>query len=168
MICYSGMCCALNTEKSLQNSTYSRLVEEMQGNGEKRKVPLYVGKREGLTLILDLHSNRASLGTVARNSDNFNIFIGKVFQSTTELSLVFFFFFKSFNISSLFVACHCPKKNQPVATKNIQTQPGLSFSPKNFFLFFLQCQVLNAFPLSPIEQLIELHSCVLYIKVTVQ
>ena len=83
------MCCALNTEKTLQNSTYSRLVAEMQGNKKKRKVPLYVGKREGLTLILDLHSNRASLGTVAENSDAFNIFIGKVFKSTTELILVF-------------------------------------------------------------------------------
>ena len=84
IICYSGMCCALNTEKSLKNSTYSRLVEEMQGNGEKRKVPLYVGKREGLTLILDLHSNRASLGTVARNSDAFNIFIGTVSKTIKE------------------------------------------------------------------------------------
>ena len=83
------MCCALNTEKSLQNSTYSQLVEEMQGNKEKRKVPLYVGKREGLTLILDLHSNRASLGTVARNSDGFNIFIGNVFKATTELNLIY-------------------------------------------------------------------------------
>ena len=78
------MCCALNTENSLQNSTYSQLVAEMQGNGEKRKVPLYVGKREGLTLILDLHSNRASLGTVAKNSDGFNIFIGKVFKATKD------------------------------------------------------------------------------------
>ena len=83
------MCCALNTKKVLQNSNYSRLVEEMQENVEKRKVPVVVGKRNGLTLILDLHSNRATLGTVARNSDAFNIFIGKV-SKTIEKSYCFF------------------------------------------------------------------------------
>ena len=75
------MCCALNSEPVLQNSTYGRLVEEMQGQEEKRKVPVSVGKTNGLTLILDLHSNRASLGTVATNADAFNIFIGKVFKT---------------------------------------------------------------------------------------
>ena len=116
------MCCALNSEKSLQNSTYSQLVEEMQGNEEKRKVPLYVGKREGLTLILDLHSNRASLGTVARNSDAFNIFIGKVFKATSELNLVFqrknptikkkyfLFFLNKKKQNHFFVPCHCIKE----------------------------------------------------------
>ena len=77
-ISYSGMCCALNTEPVLQNSTYSRLVEEMQGTEEKTTVEVSVGKKDGLTLILDLHSNRAALGTVAKNSDGFNIFLGKV------------------------------------------------------------------------------------------
>ena len=75
---WSGMCCALNTEPVLQNSIYSRLVEEMQGREERTKVPVSVGKKDGLTLILDLHSNRAALGTVAKNSDGFNIFLGKV------------------------------------------------------------------------------------------
>ena len=75
------MCCALNSETVLQNSSYGRLVAEMQGPGEKMKVPVSVGKRNGLTLILDLHSNRASLGTVAKNVDAFNIFIGKVFNT---------------------------------------------------------------------------------------
>ena len=81
---FSGMCCSLNGKKVIQNSTYSRLVEEMQDNWEKRKVPVSVGKRNGLTLILDLHSNRASLGTVARNSDAFNIFIGTVSKTIKE------------------------------------------------------------------------------------
>ena len=75
---FSGMCCALNAKKSLQNSKYSRLVEEMQEAGEKRKVPVSEGKKNGLKLILDLHSNSASLGTVAEDGDVFNIFIGKV------------------------------------------------------------------------------------------
>ena len=77
---YSGMCCALNAEKALENSTYGQLVEEMQDQGEKRKVPVTVGKRNGLSLILDLHSSRASLGTVAKSSEAFNIFIGKVLK----------------------------------------------------------------------------------------
>ena len=80
------MCCALNAENSLENSTYSRLVEEMQEQGEKRKVPVSVGKRNGLKLILDLHSHRASLGTVAEDEDAFNIFIGKVSKAIGHLS----------------------------------------------------------------------------------
>ena len=72
------MFCALNSETVLRNSTYGRLVEEMQGKEEKRTIPSSVGKKDGLTLILDLHSNRAALGTVAKNSDGFNIFLGKV------------------------------------------------------------------------------------------
>ena len=83
-VCYSGMCCALNSEKVLQNSTYSRLVEEMQEQGENRKVPVSVGKKAGLKLILDLHSNRAALGTVAEDEDTFNIFIGKVSKTIEE------------------------------------------------------------------------------------
>ena len=73
-VSHSGMCCALNANKTLQNSTYSRLVEEMQGKGEKRRVPASAGKKDGLTLILDLHSNQAALGTVNNNYDAFNIF----------------------------------------------------------------------------------------------
>ena len=79
---YSGMCCALNAWNELQNSSYSRLVEEMQGPGEKRRVPVTVGKKDGLTLVLDLHSNRAALGTVDYSYNAFNIFIGKVSKTT--------------------------------------------------------------------------------------
>ena len=81
-VSHSGMCCALNAGKELQNSTYSRLVEEMQGPGEKRRVPASAGKKDGLTLVLDLHSNQAALGTVDNNYDAFNIFIGKVSKTT--------------------------------------------------------------------------------------
>ena len=83
----SGMCCALNAKKSLKNSSYSRLVEEMQEHGDKRTLPVSVGKRNGLKLILDLHSNRASLGTVAEDEKAFNIFIGKVFKRSKNMSL---------------------------------------------------------------------------------
>ena len=53
----------------------------MQGHGEKREVPVSAGKKDGLTLILDLHSNQAALGTVDNNYDAFNIFIGKVSET---------------------------------------------------------------------------------------
>ena len=56
----------------------------MQENEAKRKVPVSVGKKDGLKLILDLHSNRASLGTVAEDEDAFNIFIGKVSKTIEE------------------------------------------------------------------------------------
>ena len=85
------MCCALNTETVLQNSTYSRLVEEMQGKEAKTTVPVSVGKKDGLTLILDLHSNRAALGTVAKNSDGFNIFFGKVSKTKDKQLLPAYF-----------------------------------------------------------------------------
>ena len=105
---YPGMCCALNDKKSLQNSTYSRLVEEMQEQGEKRKVPVSVGKRNGLKLILDLHSNRASLGTLAEDEDVFNIFIGKVFKAiqkktTTYDQTNYFVYFGNFVLARKFI-----------------------------------------------------------------
>ena len=78
------MCCALNAQTSLRNSTYSQLVAEMQENEVKKQVPVSVGKRDGVTLILDLHSNRATLGTVARNSEAFNVLIGKVSRPNCE------------------------------------------------------------------------------------
>ena len=56
----------------------------MQDPGEKRKVPVSVGKKDGLTIVLDLHSNRAALGTVDNSYDAFNIFIGKVSMTTTN------------------------------------------------------------------------------------
>ena len=52
---------------------------------EKRKVSVSVGKRKGLTLVLDLYSNRATLGTVAKNANAFNIFIGKVSKTIEKL-----------------------------------------------------------------------------------
>ena len=71
------MCCALNAEAALQNTSYGLLVAEMQGQEEQVKVPRgVVGKRDGLKLTLDLHSNRATLGTISEDFDAFSLFLG--------------------------------------------------------------------------------------------
>ena len=72
------MCCSLNSVDSMKNTTYGMLVEEMQNNITKseKKVASSVGKKEGLKLVLDLHSNHASFGTVADDYNAFNVFIG--------------------------------------------------------------------------------------------
>ena len=72
------MCCSLNSVDSMKNTTYGLLVEEMQNNITKseKKVASSVGRKEGLKLVLDLHSNHASFGTVADDYNAFNVFIG--------------------------------------------------------------------------------------------
>ena len=72
------MCCALNSVDAIRNTTYGLLVEEMQNHLEKseQNVATSVGKKEGLTLVLDLHSNHASFGTVTDSYNAFNLFIG--------------------------------------------------------------------------------------------
>ena len=72
------MCCALNSVDSMKNTTYGMLVEEMQNNITKseKKVASSVGRKEGLKLVLDLHSNHASFGTVTDDYNAFNVFIG--------------------------------------------------------------------------------------------
>ena len=74
----SGMCCALNSVDAMRNTTYGLLVEEMQNHLMKseKNVAATVGRKEGLTLVLDLHSNHASFGTVTDNYNAFNLFIG--------------------------------------------------------------------------------------------
>ena len=75
---FSGMCCSLNSVDSMKNTTYGMLVEEMQNNITKseKKVASSVGRKEGLKLVLDLHSNHASFGTVTDDYNAFNVFIG--------------------------------------------------------------------------------------------
>lgn len=72
------MCCALNTHNALQNSSYGLLVSEMQSKEtqEKMAVPISIGKKEGLRLTLDLHSNHASFGTITEDFNAFSIFMG--------------------------------------------------------------------------------------------
>ena len=72
-----GMCCALNAESSLRTSEYSDLVKEMQGNKTTKKVKSQEGKRNGLKLMIDLHSNTVSLGTLDQQHNTFKMFIGE-------------------------------------------------------------------------------------------
>ena len=73
----AGMCCALNSLDSLKDSTYQRLVKELQGETTmKTNVKTEVGQRNGLRLTLDLHSNSVSFGTLDQEYEAFNVFIG--------------------------------------------------------------------------------------------
>ena len=85
-----GMCCSFNMEKAdqiLKKSRYSEAISEMQYNDaesafETKHRPRWyidnnepypqVGRRKGLMLVIDGHSNQISAGTV---KENFNGFI---------------------------------------------------------------------------------------------
>ena len=79
-----GMCCGLNYENAIKQSSYAELVVEMQNSSEftseeiteKLKVLAAVGLRNGLKLTVDLHSNSESLGSVSKDFAAFRVFIG--------------------------------------------------------------------------------------------
>ena len=75
----SGMCCALNPGEALRASEYRELVREMQGCEDKEvdEVKSQAGKMKGLRLVLDLHSNSVSFGSLEQDYDAFNVFIGQ-------------------------------------------------------------------------------------------
>ena len=55
----SGICCALNVKSSLEESDYSRLVTEMQGQNMSKKLrKAEPGIEGGLQVIIDQNSNR--------------------------------------------------------------------------------------------------------------
>ena len=72
------MCCALNSEVTFKDTLFGSLVTEAQGEEETetRKVKTSSGLRAGLKLVLDMHSNRASFGTISDTSNAFSVFIG--------------------------------------------------------------------------------------------
>ena len=72
----SGMCCALNTEQALRQSQYQTLVNNMQKTKAVKKVQSGVRKTNGLRLSLDLHSNSVSFGTLDKDFDAFQLFLG--------------------------------------------------------------------------------------------
>ena len=77
----TGMCCALNVDDSLRVSEYQKLVKEMQGEDKRReKIESQEGNRNGLRLILDLHSNTVSFGTIDQQFSAFSLFIGQPAQ----------------------------------------------------------------------------------------
>ena len=76
----TGMCCALNVDDSLRDSTYTMLVKEMQGDKTVQKVSSQEGASNGLRLIVDLHSNTVSFGTTNQQHSAFKLFIGEPAQ----------------------------------------------------------------------------------------
>ena len=86
----TGMCCALNNVDALRDSDYKQLVRGMQGrNSNTSQVKSQVGRRKGLRLTLDLHSNTVSFGTEQKEFDAFSVFIGqpREFPMMVEKSL---------------------------------------------------------------------------------
>ena len=73
----SGMCCAINWKNALRTSEYKRLVESMQNSTANSTVLSQSGEKSGLRLILDLHSNRVSFGTLNQDFNAFKVFIGQ-------------------------------------------------------------------------------------------
>ena len=76
----TGMCCALNVEDSLRESEYSALIKDLQGETRIRKVESQEGRKNGLRLTLDLHSNKVSFGSLDQQYSAFNLFIGRPAQ----------------------------------------------------------------------------------------
>ena len=66
----------MNFENSLNESEYSKLVEEMQDGHNVDRVKTKVGRKRGLRLTLDLHSNNVGFGTLNKDFNAFNVFIG--------------------------------------------------------------------------------------------
>jgi len=86
-----GVCCAFNQKSNLKSgNVYTNLVGEMQksdrdlqkkNNSNEKTTSMKItqsraGKSQGLSLILDSHSNEVSPGTVANDFNGFQIFIG--------------------------------------------------------------------------------------------
>ena len=75
-----GICCALNVEHLLRESEYQNLAKELQGDKATNKIISQEGKKNGLKLILDAHSNTVSFGTVDQQHNTFKMFIGEPAQ----------------------------------------------------------------------------------------
>ena len=73
----SGMCCALNWKNALRTSEYRSLVDSMQASTSSDTVVSKSGEKSGLRLVLDLHSNRVSFGTLNQDFNAFKVFIGQ-------------------------------------------------------------------------------------------
>ena len=86
-----GVCCALNSEIAFKNTSFGDLVFEAQNETkEKRRIKSATGLRAGVSLVLDMHSNRASFGTIPDVSRAFSVVIGgsKDFPVLKEQSLL--------------------------------------------------------------------------------
>ena len=82
-----GLCCAFNSQNALRDSNYSKVMDEMRNSTEfseeDKRVKLedlyqtQAGKSNGLRLVLDLHSNDVSFGSLFEDFKAFRILIGQ-------------------------------------------------------------------------------------------
>ena len=72
----SGFCCALNNKQLLLDSRYRDLILEANG-AEKRTIQTSNGINNGLRIVLDLHSNQVSFGTLETEFSAFSVFLGR-------------------------------------------------------------------------------------------
>ncbi|XP_023344136.1 mucin-5AC [Eurytemora carolleeae] len=78
----SGFCCAFNNHQQLQDSEYKTLMQTMTQEeinattSEDTEYKIEPGLSQGLTVILDKHSNLESLGSVDRDWEGFQVFVG--------------------------------------------------------------------------------------------
>ena len=81
----SGMCCAMNMENALKDSDFSKLVRDMQitdylGAGKMEVIKAKPGRRNGIRIIVDLHTNTQSHGSVYDDYDAFKVFVGQAHE----------------------------------------------------------------------------------------
>ena len=73
-----GLCCSLNSvQHVLKHSEYGQLVEEQQSRANWTGVLAGAGMRKGIKLVLDLHSDQQSFGSVFGEASGFKVFIGQ-------------------------------------------------------------------------------------------
>ena len=80
-----GMCCSFNYRNSLRNSSFSRLLQKMGRSVEESLLKkATVGKRNGLRLFIDQHTNLKSFGTESRDNYAVQVYVG----GSTEFPLI--------------------------------------------------------------------------------
>ena len=145
----SGMCCALNSADSLRSSGYKELVEEMQGSQATQTVESKPGKRNGLRITLDLHSNSVSFGTLDKEFDAFSMFIGQTteFPVLKQRSLQLQPGHEHFvDLSATVISSNGIEDIQPEARGCLFSEEGrLEFYERYTFTnCMLECAILNA------------------------
>ncbi|XP_023321306.1 uncharacterized protein LOC111696020 [Eurytemora carolleeae] len=79
-----GICCAFNSQETLRESNYTRMLnqlnyKDMEGFKDIQKDPLSIitGKGNGLSFMLDQHSDIISFGTVEGDANGFLMYVGE-------------------------------------------------------------------------------------------
>ena len=73
----SGFCCALNTKQLLSDSRFRDLTLERDRFEKRTTIQTSNGINNGLRIILDLHSNQVSFGTLDTEFNAFSMFLGR-------------------------------------------------------------------------------------------